>query len=672
MESKLPKNWVKTSPLEISKIIRGVSYGKTDAFQYEFDNSCLILRGGNIQDGEIVDGKDNVYVSIDLIKNEQLIQEHDVIIVGSTGSKNLIGKAATSLFDSDKISFGAFLMNIRAFESINKRYFSYYFQTNYYREVIRNLAGGVNINNIRKEYIENLYFPLPPLGEQNRIVDKLDRLFAQLENIKTSMANIPILLKNFRQQVLTQAVSGKLTAEWRKSKKLKVWKNVELNKVLPKGGIFDGPFGSNLKTEDYTDKGIRVIRLENIEHLDFIENKETYVSDEKYQKLIRHSVGEGDIIFSSFISENIRACLLPILKTKAIAKADCFCIRPDETIINKNFLLYILVSNITYAQLTSYIHGATRPRINTTQLKTITIPLVPLKEQEEIVKRVKSLFAKADAIEHQYQSLKQKIDNLPQAILHKAFKGELTEQLQSDGDARELLKEIHELKNIALKPKKVTTKKVRNYPEEDEVLGMVAETKEKLESKVIKLKPTNSEIYKRTLLAAEIVYQLKDTNTLGHLKLQKMLYLCQEIGSMNLPMNFLKQAMGPYDNQLARSIDKQFVIKKWFEYQNGALLKYKPLENCGSHKEDFQKYFETEVEQINYLINKFKKFTSNQIEAVATLYACWKEAIEQKELITDKLIITKFYQWSKEKEKFREENMIKALDWMRRNGVEPK
>jgi hypothetical protein len=115
---------------------------------------------------------------------------------------------------------------------------------------------------------------------------------------------------------------------------------------------------------------------------------------------------------------------------------------------------------------------------------------------------------------------------------------------------------------------------------------------------------------------------------------------------MNLPMNFLKQAMGPYDNQLARSLDKQFVLKKWFEYQNGALLKYKPLQDCGKHKEDFQKFFESEIEQINYLINKFTKFTSNQIEAVATLYACWKEAIDQQELITDKLIITKFYQWS--------------------------
>ena len=101
--------------------------------------------------------------------------------------------------------------------------------------------------------------------------------------------------------------------------------------------------------------------------------------------------------------------------------------------------------------------------------------LPPVEEQQEIVSRVESLFAKADAIEQQYKSLKDKIDALPQALLHKAFKGELTEQLESDGDARELLQQIQELKNGTVKPKKATSKKVKKYPENETVLGMVAE-----------------------------------------------------------------------------------------------------------------------------------------------------------------------------------------------------
>ena len=115
--------------------------------------------------------------------------------------------------------------------------------------------------------------------------------------------------------------------------------------------------------------------------------------------------------------------------------------------------------------------------INAQKLSKFTIPFPSPEEQQEIVNRVESLFAKADAIEQQYKILKAKIDTLPQAILHKAFKGELTEQLDTDGDSRELLKQIQELKNSTVKPKKATTKKVKNYPEGDGALGMVAESK---------------------------------------------------------------------------------------------------------------------------------------------------------------------------------------------------
>ncbi len=223
----------------------------------------------------------------------------------------------------------------------------------------------------------------------------------------------------------------------------------------------------------------------------------------------------------------------------------------------------------------------------------------------------------------------------------------------------------------------------------DEVLAMVAEpsavyektvkvvaekvaTKKPKKEKAPVVKLNNVDVYKRTLLAAEIVFQYKNEYTLGHLKLQKMLYLCKESENMNLPMNFLKQAMGPYDNQLARSLDKQFEKKKWFKYQNGDGFKYTPLENCGKHYEDFKKYFEEQAETINSLIATFRKFKSQEIEAVTTLYACWKEAIVNNELVNDAIIIKKFYNWSDEKIKFQEPDLVKHLAWMLENGIYPK
>ena len=213
--SELPKGWKLVPLKEITSIIRGVSYPKEEAKLHPEENYVHILRGGNIQDGKIVfETDDNVYVNSSLVGEEQFVLKDDVVIVASTGSKKVIGKAATIEEDSRCISFGAFLLLLRT-NVIDKRFHSYFFQTQYYRNTISSLAGGININNIKKEHIENLQIPLPPLTEQKQIAEKLDKLFDQIETIKEASNKIPELLKNFRQQVLTYAVTGKLTERWR-------------------------------------------------------------------------------------------------------------------------------------------------------------------------------------------------------------------------------------------------------------------------------------------------------------------------------------------------------------------------------------------------------------------------------------------------------------------------
>ena len=288
--------------------------------------------------------------------------------------------------------------------------------------------------------------------------------------------------------------------------------------------------------------------------------------------------------------------------------------------------------------------GSTFKEVSSSTLKTIKTILPSDQVLSAFNEKIKPIFKKQDCIELENQEL----TSLRDWLLPMLMNGQVTVGgYEVEGKELDMVAEQPEI-----------------YPKE------VKKTAKKVKASPIKLNPLD--VYKRTLLAAEIVFQLKETFTLGHLKLQKMLYLCQEIENMALPMNFLKQAMGPYDNQLARSLDKQFETKKWFKYQREASLKYQPLEKCGQHRDDFDKYFENQLEGLNYLINKFSKFTSTQIEAVATLYACWKEAIENNELLNDKLIITKFYNWSKEKEKFQEDNLVKALTWMRNNGIYPK
>jgi uncharacterized protein YwgA len=184
-------------------------------------------------------------------------------------------------------------------------------------------------------------------------------------------------------------------------------------------------------------------------------------------------------------------------------------------------------------------------------------------------------------------------------------------------------------------------------------------------------KPGRIDFYKRILLAAEIVHQLHMEPTLGHLKVQKLIYLCQETSKMSLPTNFSKQAAGPYDNNMARSLDKKLLEKKWFKYQKDEFLKYLPLENAGEHLSDFRKFFINEIDDIHFIINTFRKAKSEQIELVGTIYACWKEAISKNEIPSIDLLSHKVYAWSEQKKKFSKQRIKKAVEWMTEKGIYP-
>ena len=92
--------------------------------------------------------------------------------------------------------------------------------------------------------------------------------------------------------------------------------------------------------------------------------------------------------------------------------------------------------------------------------------------------------------------------------------------------------------------------------------------------------------------------------------------------------------MGPYDPNLMRSIDKQFKAHRWFQYKPKDYPKYELLENAGEHKKWYEIYFSEELLEIDFIIEKFRKFKTDRVEIIATVFACWKDAIKNKQLLT--------------------------------------
>ena len=141
---------------------------------------------------------------------------------------------------------------------------------------------------------------------------------------------------------------------------------------------------------------------------------------------------------------------------------------------------------------------------------------------------------------------------------------------------------------------------------------------------------------------------------------------------MQLPTNFLQQAAGPYDPTMARSIDKQLREKKWFDYRKSELHKYLPLDEAGLHKSDFEKYFADDLSAISRIIGLFRRARSEEMEAVATLYACWEELLQSGNEVSNELLTTKFYAWSEQKSRFPVEKLEKTISWMTENGIVPR
>lgn len=175
------------------------------------------------------------------------------------------------------------------------------------------------------------------------------------------------------------------------------WAVAPLGSLLEPGGLFDGPFGSSLKTSDYTESGVRVIRLENLSNLRFVAEKRTFISHAKYATLQKHTIVEGDVLVGSFIDGMVRVCLLPRVDTPAIAKADCFCVRLRRDFIDPRFVVYQLGTLRTRNALVEEIHGATRPRITTKQLRDFSVLVCPIPEQHRIVAKIEELLGQVDA-----------------------------------------------------------------------------------------------------------------------------------------------------------------------------------------------------------------------------------------------------------------------------------
>lgn len=259
---------------------------------------------------------------------------------------------------------------------------------------------------------------LPPLAEQKEIANRLDKLLAQVEATQAHLARISDIIKRFRQSVLSAAVSGELTEDWHIKHADTPW----LDGVL--GDFINKPsYGSSAKSDK--DGLVPVLRMGNLQNGKLDWTDLVYTSNEV--EIGKYKLSTGDVLFNRTNSPELVGKTSIYRGERAAIYAGYLIKISCLPVLNPEFLNYHL--NSPSARAYCYAvksDGVSQSNINAKKLAEYPMSLPQPAEQTEIVRRVEQLFAYADTIEQQAKAAKARVDNLTQAILAKAFRGELT------------------------------------------------------------------------------------------------------------------------------------------------------------------------------------------------------------------------------------------------------
>lgn len=452
----LPSNWASASILTCGTFIRGVTYKKQEASTTKKSGYTRLLRANNISNRNI-NTEEIVYVPLHNISETQILQSGDILIATSSGSPSVVGKAAQLKNDTD-MSFGAFCGVIRPYKDLNPEYIGHFFSSKQYRDRISKLARGTNINNIKQEHFESIKIPIPPINEQRRIADKLDRVLARVDAANEHLSRVAPLIKRFRQSVLEAAISGRLTEDWRKHAEYKTT-TVRMDDI----GKVTGGLTKNAKRAELPLKKayLRVanvysneVRLEDVLEIGLTESEYEKTKLTYGDLLIVEGNGSIDQIGRvAMWKDEIPECTHQnhLIRWR----------RSNQSVISEFILTYLLspagrTQIISAASSTSGLHT-----LSVSKISALELNVPPAEEQSEIVRRVEKLFAFADRLEKRLSQAQAAVQKLTPALLAKAFRGELVPQDPNDEPASELLKRLQESRTESTKPSRARKPRAR-------------------------------------------------------------------------------------------------------------------------------------------------------------------------------------------------------------------
>lgn len=522
----------------------------------------------------------------------------------------------------------------RPYPEVEPRYFSYLFRTDAYKNEVDGYSRGIvkDRNRLYWEDFKRMPSCAPPREEQKAIADYLDGNAVEVRRFIRNRRRLIEVLNEQKQAIINRAVTrgldpsvplnpsgidwlGDVPRHWRL---FKIKRIARLNPSRAES--------SHLRESD---KPVVFLPMERVSTAGEVDAAERRPIHEVWQGFTYFR--RGDVVVAKITPcfENGKGACLSELDTEiGFGTTEFIVLRPSPRASAEFLYQLTQLAQFRLLGVESMTGAAGQQRVSPDFVADFVVPVPPADEQEEIVAFIRSETVKFCAV----------IDRAQREI--------------------DLIREYRT---------RLITDVVTGKLDVCQRAVAVAATKP------APPKRTANIHFRRSVFAAEIVQRLHQEPTFGHVKCQKLIFLCEKRCSVDTGSTYRRQAAGPYDNRALRSIDSQLKKQQWYEARKGDKgYRYVPLAKAGGHSGYFNRYFGNVASRFDEIIDIFRTAKTDQCEIVATLYAAWEDLLTTGNQVTDNQIVEQvLHHWHPSKQKITEERWRRALGWIKAKGLTP-
>lgn len=418
---EVPENWVW---VRLESVASWGSGGTPSRKHEEYYNGDILwIKTGELNNGWIYDTEEKITDEGLKKSSAKLFPPYSVLIAmyGATiGKVAILGVPATT-----NQACACAVCN----QSLLYMYLFYYCisQKNVF---IEKGKGGAQPN-ISQIILKQHPIPLPPLSEQQRIVERIEELFAKLDEAKERLQEVADSFAVRKAAILHKAFTGELIGK-------------KIEQLVPLESLVDlikiGPFGSALHESDYIENGIPLVNPKHIVQQHIVPQSKISISEEKAEELSSYKLKENDIVLGRR-GEMGRCAPISNREENWICGTGSMIIRLKKEYDAKLYSL-ILGSQATVTYLENSAVGSTLKNLNEKIVRKIPVPQFSNEEQHEIVRLIDDLLARERAAQQATEQALASIDLMKKSILARAFRGELGTNKASEASALELLRQV--------------------------------------------------------------------------------------------------------------------------------------------------------------------------------------------------------------------------------------